>query len=162
MIVSIVVAISTNGVIGNDNQLVWRLPNDLKYFKAVTLGSPIIMGRKTYESIGKPLPGRTNIVISRNEHLVIDGCHCVSSIEDAIEVARISQPSECFLIGGADIYSQALPMVDKIYLTEVHSQITGNITFNFDKSKWQEMKREDFPADEKHAYPYSFVELLRK
>lgn len=162
MIVSIVVAISTNGVIGNDNQLVWRLPNDLKYFKAVTLGSPIIMGRKTYESIGKPLPGRTNIVISRNEHLVIDGCECVTSIEKALEVSQISQPSECFLIGGADIYTQALPMVDKIYLTEVHSEIVGNIYFNFEKSNWKEIKRVDFPADEKHAYAYSFVELLKK
>ena len=162
MTVSIIVAIAQNGVIGNDNKLVWKLPNDLKYFKKITLGSPIIMGRKTYESIGRPLPWRTNIVISRNKQLKIEGCQCVTSIEEALKVAQLLQTTECFLIGGADVYQQALSLVDKIYLTEVHAVIPGNVSFHIDKANWVETNRQDFLADETHAFAYSFVELVKK
>ena len=162
MLVSIIVAIAQNHVIGKDNQLIWHLPNDLKFFKATTTGHPIIMGRKTFESIGKPLPNRTNIVISRNADMKIDGCICVISIDEAVEAAQRIDAQECFVIGGAEIYNHALPLVQKIYLTEVKATVNGNVFFEFDKSKWQETMREDYIKDEKHAFDYSFVVLEKK
>ncbi len=162
MIVSIIVAIAQNHVIGKDNQLIWHLPNDLKFFKATTSGHPIIMGRKTFESIGKPLPNRTNIVISRNAGLKIEGCICVTSIEEAVEAARTTNATECFVIGGAEIYQQALPLTSKIYLTEVKSNVDGNVFFEFDKSKWEEILREDYVKDKTHAFDFSFVVLDKK
>lgn len=162
MLVSIIVAIAQNHVIGKDNQLIWHLPNDLKFFKATTTGHPIIMGRKTFESIGRPLPNRTNIVISRNANLKIEGCICVTSIQGAVDVARNSGTRECFVIGGAEIYHQALPLVKKIYLTEVLANVEGNVFFKFDKSSWIETDRSNHTIDENHAYAYSFVVLERQ
>jgi dihydrofolate reductase len=160
MIVVLVVAVAENGVIGKDNALLWRLPDDLKQFKAVTMGKPVIMGRKTYDSIGRPLPGRTNIVISRQPGLRIEGCTVVDSLDAAFDAAG-SVP-EVAVIGGADIYRQALPRADVIYLTEVHAAFEGDVTFpTLSPGQWLETSRQPHAADERHAYPFTFVTLQR-
>lgn len=162
MKLSLIVAVAKNHVIGNKNQLIWHLPNDLKQFRRLTTGHCIIMGRKTFESIGKPLPNRTSVIISRNPDFKIEGCITVDSLENAISEAKKIENEEAFIIGGAEIYRLSLPLVDKIYLTEVHHSFEGDTTFpEIDKSIWQEIHREDFETDEKHQYPYSFVELSR-
>src|SRR5690349_11171181 len=121
---SIIVAMADHGVIGAGNQLPWRLPDDLKRFKALSLGKPIVMGRKTYDSIGRPLPGRLNIVVSRKQNLEIPGCTVVSSLQDAIAAA--GPAPEIVIVGGAEIYAQALPQVEMIHLTRVHATIVGD------------------------------------
>jgi dihydrofolate reductase len=162
MKLSLIVAVAENGVIGHNNQLIWHLPNDLKQFKRLTTGHCIIMGRKTFESIGKPLPNRTSIIISRNTDFQIEGCLTVSSLENAIDTAQKIEIEEAFIIGGAEIYRLALPIVDKIYLTEVHHAYKGDTFFpEIDKNIWQETHREDFETDEKHSVKYSFVEMER-
>ena len=162
MKLSLIVAVAENGVIGHNNQLIWHLPNDLKQFKRLTTGHCIIMGRKTFESIGKPLPNRTSIIISRNTDFQIEGCITVSSLENAILEAKKIETEEAFIIGGAEIYRLALPIVDKIYLTEVHHEYEGDTFFpEIDKMIWQETHREDFETDEKHLVNYSFVEMGR-
>ena len=162
MKLSLIVAVAENGVIGHNNQLIWHLPNDLKQFKRLTTGHCIIMGRKTFDSIGKPLPNRTSIIISRNADFQREGCITVSSLENAIIEAKKIESEEAFIIGGAEIYRLALPIVDKIYLTEVHHNYQGDTFFSdIDKTIWQETHREDFEKDEKHLVNYSFVELGR-
>ncbi|TAH25751.1 MAG: dihydrofolate reductase [Cytophagales bacterium] len=161
MEIALIVAIASNGVIGNDNQLVWHLPKDLNYFKSITSGFPIIMGRKTYESIGRPLPNRTNIILSKTEHPPIENCHRVTSIMKALDIAFEKRAEKCFFIGGANLYEQVLPLVTKIYLTEVHAAISGNTKFEFDKSLWKETSRIEHAKDEKHPYDYAFVVLER-
>jgi len=162
MKLSLIVAVAENGVIGHNNQLIWHLPNDLKQFKRLTTGHCIIMGRKTFDSIGKPLPNRTSIIISRNSDFQVAGCITVDSLENAILEAKKIGNEEAFVIGGAEIYRLALPMVDKIYLTEVHHAYEGDTFFpEIDKSIWQETQREDFETDEKHQVKYSFVEMER-
>ena len=162
MKLSLIVAVAKNGVIGNNNQLIWHLPNDLKQFKRLTTGHCIIMGRKTFDSIGKPLPNRTSIIISRNLDFQIQGCITVSSLENAILEAKKIETEETFIIGGAEIYRLALPTVDKVYLTEVHHAYEGDTFFpEIDKNIWHETHREDFEKDEKHLVNYSFVELGR-
>jgi dihydrofolate reductase len=159
MLVSIVVAMAENNVIGRGNELPWRLPDDLKRFKALTLGKPIVMGRKTYESIGKPLPGRTNIVISRQPDYRADGCVNVASIDEAL--TAIDAP-EIAVIGGAEIYRQVLPRTDIIYLTRVHADVSGDVHFpELEWDEWQECEREHHPADERHAYAFTFLKLAR-
>lgn len=161
MIVTIVVAVAENGVIGKDNALLWRLPDDLKHFKAVTMGKPVIMGRKTFDSIGRPLPGRTNIVISRQTGLLIEGCVVVDSLDAAFAAA--GDAPEVAVIGGADIYRQALPRVQAVYLTEVHASFDGDVTFApLSRDEWLETSREPHAADERHAYAFTFVTLQRK
>jgi dihydrofolate reductase len=163
MKLSLIVAVAENGVIGHNNQLIWHLPNDLKQFKRLTTGHSIIMGRKTFESIGKPLPNRTSIIISRNLDFQIDGCITVDSLENAILFAKQIEDEEAFIIGGAEIYRLALPIVDKIYLTEVHHAYEGDTFFPvIDKTIWQETHREDFETDEKHLVKYSFVGMERR
>lgn len=166
MRLALIVAMAENRVIGVNNNLPWYLPEDLKYFKSVTMGKPIIMGRKTFESIGKPLPGRTNIVISRNTELESDGCSVVSTLEDAIQLSEsislIEGVSEAIVIGGAQIYSLALPLVERIYLTEVHAEVAGDTRFpEFERKDWQEIGRETFYAEGDNPYDYSFVVLDR-
>jgi dihydrofolate reductase len=157
----LVVAVAENGVIGKDNALLWRLPDDLKQFKAVTMGKPVIMGRKTYDSIGKPLPGRTNIVISRQPGLRIEGCTVVDSLDAAFDAA--GAVPEVTVIGGADIYRQALPLAEMIYLTEVHAAFDGDVTFpDLSPDEWRETSRVPHPMDERHAYAFTFVTLQRK
>jgi len=160
---SLIVAVAENGVIGRNNQLIWHLPNDLKQFRRLTTGHCIIMGRKTSESIGKPLPNRTSIIISRNVDFQFEGCITVDSLETAIKKAKELENEETFVIGGAEIYRLSLPKVDKIYLTEVHHAFDGDTFFPaIDKTIWQETKREDFETDEKHLCRYSFVEMERR
>lgn len=163
---SLIVALAQNHVIGIDNKLPWYLPNDLKYFKQVTMGKTIIMGRKTYESIGKPLPGRTNIIITRQADYrppnANDSVRVVASLEAAKELAAslalINGQNEALIIGGAEIYTQALPLVDRMYLTEVHADVGGDAYFPaFDRSQWQAVAREDFSAEGGNPYDYSFV-----
>lgn len=162
MIIAQIFARSENNVIGHDNQLVWHLPKDLKFFKSKTLGHPIIMGRKTFDSLGKPLPGRTNIVVTRNKDLTIEGAHVVSNVKEALEYARKDDPREILIIGGSAIFSDTNSLINKIYLTEVKASIPGNVTYEFDRGPWKEISREDHLKDEKHAYDFSFVELVRK
>lgn len=163
MKISLIVAVAENDVIGHNNQLIWHLPNDLKQFRRLTTGHCIIMGRKTFDSIGKPLPNRTSIIISRNPDFQIENCITVNSLEKAISKAKEIENEEAFVIGGAEIYRLSLPLADKIYLTKVYHDFEGDALFpTIDKTVWQETKREDFETDEKHLYKYSFVELEKK
>ncbi|QSR33605.1 dihydrofolate reductase [Marinobacterium iners] len=168
MRLAMIAAQSQNRVIGNNNKLPWYLPEDLKYFKRVTLGKPIIMGRKTFESIGRPLPGRTNIVITRNPDWTHDGAgvRVVHSLQQAIELAEslalVNGFEESLVIGGAEIYALALPQADRLYLTQVHAEVQGDAHFPpLDPAQWQEMAREDFSAIEPNPYDYSFIVLDR-
>ncbi|MGB6084478.1 dihydrofolate reductase [Moheibacter sp.] len=157
----IIVAKAENNVIGNENQLIWHLPNDLKHFKNLTSGHPIIMGRKTFESIGKPLPNRTNIVITRNSNWNADGVLTANSLEEAIEKAKELDP-EVFIIGGGNIYEQAMDWADALEVTEVHHSFEGDTKFpEIDLSVWKETSREKFGKDEKHLFEYSFVRYER-
>jgi len=159
MIVSILVAVSRNGVIGRDNQLLWRLPDDLKRFKQLTLGNPIIMGRKTFESIGKPLPGRTSIIITRKPDYTAKGTLVVHSLEEAIAIAQKHHSEEAFIIGGGEIYRQAQEkdLVHRLYLTRVLSDSEGDTFFEIlDEEKWQLTSEEFHPADERHPVAFSF------
>jgi dihydrofolate reductase len=168
MRLAMIAAQSQNRVIGNNNKLPWYLPEDLKYFKRVTLGKPIIMGRKTFESIGRPLPGRTNIVITRNPDWTHDGAgvRVVHSLQQAIELAEslalVNGFEESLVIGGAEIYALALPQADRLYLTQVHAEVQGDAHFPpLDPAQWREMAREDFSAIEPNPYDYSFIVLDR-
>ncbi|MCB1842486.1 MAG: dihydrofolate reductase [Halioglobus sp.] len=160
--VALIAAVAENGVIGRDNGLPWHLPADLAYFKRVTLGKPIIMGRKTFVSIGRPLPGRSSIVISRNAQFMAPGCSVVSSLDIALvladDIARNDNVSEAVVIGGAEIYAAALPLADRLYLTEVHASVDGDAWFpRFDRSQWRECSRDRQPAGASNPYDYSFV-----
>jgi len=158
--VSIVVATDEHGGIGLGGRLPWHLPNDLKRFKALTMGKPIVMGRRTFDSIGRALPGRVNIVVSRQSGLGIDGCVVVPSLEAALEAA--GEADETCVIGGAEIYRLALPLAETLHLTRVHATVGADTFFPvIDAAQWEEISREDCPADERHAYPYSFVTLRR-
>jgi dihydrofolate reductase len=164
MKISIIVAKAINNVIGNDNKLLWHLNADMKYFKGLTTGHNIIMGRKTYDSIGKALPNRNNIVISRNEHFKADGCYVVKNLQEAIEFAKKNKFSETddelFVIGGGQIYKEAMPITDKIYLTEVKQSFVGDAFFpEINTEKWQEISRVSHQKDEKNEYDFDFVEL---
>jgi dihydrofolate reductase len=160
MTLSIIVAVSDNGVIGKDNDLIWHLPADLKHFKETTKGHVVIMGRKNYESIPdrfRPLPGRTNIIISRNKKYDAKDCVLVSSIGEAIDKAKAIGEKEAFIIGGGEIYRQSLTLSDKIYLTRVHADFDGDTFFDdLDKGVW-EIKDSLFrKADEKNKFDISF------
>ncbi len=164
---SMIVAMAENRVIGVNNKLPWYLPNDLKYFKQVTLGKPIIMGRKTFESIGKPLPGRTNIVITRNSSWQAEGVKVCNSLDQSYKLAEaiceIDGQNELMIIGGDQIYQSSLSEVDRIYLTQVHASVAGDAWFpEVDWSLWEEVAREDFKATEPNPYDYSFVVFDRK
>jgi len=159
MTISIVVAISENRAIGKDNKLLWYLPNDLKHFKVITSGHTVIMGRKTYESVGKPLPNRRNIIITRQD-IQIEGCEVVNSIKAALELCRTER--EIFIVGGAEIYKQSLHLTDRIYLTVVHKQFDGDSFFpEIKKTDWLQVSREDHQPDEKNSLPYSFITYER-
>jgi dihydrofolate reductase len=157
MILSIIVAASSNNVIGKDNKLPWHLPEDLKYFKNTTWAMPVVMGRKTYESIGKPLPGRTNIIITRNKELKIKGVEIVQSLNEAMVVAGKEEVKEIFIIGGAEIFNSTFPLVSRIYITRIHSEMEGDVFFpNFNKDNWVQVKNKDCEPDEKNPFSYSF------
>jgi len=166
MQLAIVVAQSKNRVIGVNNDLPWRLPKDLAYFKSVTLGKPIIMGRKTFESIGRPLPGRTNIVISRNAKFAPAGVEVVASLMQAIELAKDvcirDGVDEAMIIGGAQIYSQAIEMADILYITQVDALIEGDAFFpKVDYSAYRLEFEEDWQSDDKNPYAYSFLRFVK-
>ena len=160
---TIIVAAGENNAIGKDNKLIWHLSDDLKHFKALTNGHHIIMGRKTFESFPKPLPNRTHVVITRQkDYKVPEGVIVVNSLEDALDASRFdTQP---FVIGGGEIYKQAMPLVDKLEITRVHADFENADTFfpEIDDSKWQEVSRRTHDADEKHAYSFSFITYLKK
>ena len=150
-----------NRVIGRDNALPWRLPADLAYFKRVTMGHPVIMGRRTFESIGKPLPGRLNIVVSRNPGFRAPGCTVVASLDEAWTVA--GDVAEVCVIGGTSIFAEALPAADRIHLTEVDAEVPGDTWFpQFDRGEWTEREVERHAPDDRHAYPFRIVVLDRK
>jgi len=164
MIVSIIVAAAENGAIGKDNDLLWRFPNDTQFFKETTLGHHVIMGRKNFESIPhkyRPLPNRVNIIVTRQDNYTAEECTVVNSIESALELAKKNGESEAFIIGGGQIYQLALAnnLVDKIYLTRIHSKYEGDTFFKKLNSKWIEKSRNKCTADEKHPYDYSFITL---
>jgi len=163
MKLSLLAALSTNNVIGRDNQVPWRLSTDLKRLKAMTLGHHVIMGRKTYESVGRPLPGRTNLVITRQEGYAPAGVTVVHSLEEAIRIAMHSGDEEAFVLGGAEIYQQAMHRADRMYLTRVHAEVEGDTVFpDFDDvSEWQLTDAEHFDADEKNELPFSFLTYER-
>ena len=156
--IKIIVATSKDWVIGNDNTLIWHLPADLKNFKKLTTGSAIIMGRKTYESIGKPLPDRRNIIITRDTNYLVEGCEVVNSIEEALLLCN----SDCFIIGGGEIYKQVLPIADEIYLTLIDEDFEGDTYFpEIKEEEWFEVFKEDFEPDEKNKHKYSFIKYER-
>lgn len=157
MLLSQVVAAAENNAIGKNNQLLWTLPNDMKFFKNTTWGMPVIMGRKTYESLGKPLVGRTNIIITRQQNWQPEGVFVVHDIKEAMAQAAKTDAKEAFIIGGGEIYRQTLPMTQRVYLTRVHTTIDGDAFFpEINKADWELLSQLDFNADEKHAYAYSF------
>lgn len=162
-----IVAAAENGVIGRNNALPWQLSEDLKYFKRMTMGKPIVMGRKTFESIGKPLPGRTNIVITRNPLYRAEGIKVVPSLDEALllaeDVALIDGVEELVVIGGAEIYRESIPRADRLYLTEVHASVEGDAVLpEIDWSKWREVSRELHLAVQPNRYNYSFVVYERR
>ena len=160
MIKSLVVARARNGVIGRDNRLPWRLPADLAYFKKVTMGHPVIMGRRTWESIGRPLPGRHNIVVTRNPAYRAEGATVVGSLGDAWEAA--GDAAEACVIGGTSLFAEALPIADRIHLTEVEADVPGDTWFpEFDRSQWVEREVARQPRDERHEHPFRILVLER-
>ncbi len=166
MIVSIIAAVAENGVIGRDGDLPWRLSSDLRRFKEITLGKPVVMGRKTWDSIGRPLPGRANIVVSRNADFVADGADVAADIDAALEIARRraaeTGADEIFVIGGAALYEAALGLAGRLYLTEVQAAVSGDTHFpDVDRALWREIARETRPAGEKDDHPHAFVTLER-
>lgn len=165
MIRTIIVAVGDNGVIGKDNDLVWHMPADLAHFKNTTKNHWVLMGRLSYESVGKPLPKRTNVVISRRSDYHIDGAHVVSSLKAALDLAEAANQEEAFILGGAQIYKLALDegLVDRMIITEVKGTFEGDAFFPaWDKSQWVETERKEHPADEMNPYPYAFVYYNRR
>lgn len=160
-LVSIIVAAAENNVIGKNNDLLWHLPEDLRFFKHSTTGHTVIMGRKTYESVGKPLPNRRNIIITRQPDYLAAGAEIVNSLHEALAISPDRE--EVFIIGGAEIYRQALPITDKLYLTRVHAVFEGDAFFpEIDGEAWQLIAADKRQADEKHRYAYSFLTYLKK
>ena len=162
MNLSIIVAVAENGVIGKTNTLPWYLPAEMAYFKQKTMGHPIIMGRRTHESIGRPLPGRTNIVITHDKNYEADGCQTASSLDEALIKAKAAEgANEIFVIGGESIYALALPKANKLYLTKVRATIDGDKFFEYDANGWFQVWHEKHQADAKNKYDYEFLILER-
>jgi dihydrofolate reductase len=160
--ISIIVAMDVNKVIGKDNQLPWHLPTDLAYFKRVTMGHPIIMGRKTHESIGRVLPGRENVILTRNRDYFAKGCTIIHSIEELIEWKN-RQNVEVFVIGGAEIFKQTLPITDKLYITKIHHAFSGDTYFpDYDENDWRLIWKQKGVKDEKNPYDYEFFIYERR
>ena len=163
MKISMIVAMAHDRVIGKDNQMPWHLPADLAHFKRVTLGKPVLMGRKTFESIGRPLPGRRNLVISRNPDYQAEGIEVVGSVEAALALLAGSSVEELMVIGGGHLYAEMLPSADCLYLTRIDLAVEGDTRFPaFDDGQWQRVECESHPADEKNPHPYSFETWQRR
>jgi dihydrofolate reductase len=162
MKISIIVAVSKNGTIGQKGKIPWHLPEDLKRFKKITIGHHLIMGRKTYESIGHPLPDRTNIVITRDPKLKIKKCIIAHSLKKALWIAQDAGEKEVMVIGGEPIYKLALPLADKIYLTKIKHNFRGDTFFpKINTKKWQEISRQSYPKNERNSFSYDFI-ILKK
>ena len=158
---SIICGFDQNRLIGNNNALPWHLPADMAYFKKTTMSKPILMGRKTYESIGRPLPGRRNIIISRDESYRAEGCETAAGIQQAIDL--VNEQQEVMLIGGSSLYEQTLPLAKTLYITEIHHQFSGDAWFPaINSDDWLESWREEHEADESNKYAYAFVKYIRK
>lgn len=161
MIISLIAALTHNRVIGKDNDLPWHLPDDMKYFMQTTKGHHVVMGRKNYDSIPekfRPLPNRTNIVVTRQKDLKLPGCLVVNALEEAVAIARNAGESELFIIGGSTIYRLGLPFADRLYLTEIDAELDGDTHFPaFNRKDWKEVSRKHHPADDRHAFPFDFV-----
>lgn len=164
MIVSLIVAASDNNVIGKDNWMPWDLPAELAYFRNVTRGHTVIMGRKTYDAVGRPMPNRHNIIVSRNKDLEIPGVDVVGSVEEALELAKKDSMDEVFVIGGEQIYRLAMPYADRIYLSRVHTTIEGGEAFfpEFDESQWMVTRNDRFEPDAENNLPYTIMVYERK
>jgi dihydrofolate reductase len=156
-ILSAIAAMTENRVIGKDNKMPWHLPADLKHFKTLTSGHPIIMGRKTFESIGRPLPNRTNIILTRDSNFAADNCIVVTSPEAAITLGKECDQEEVFIIGGAEIYQQLMPAIQRIYLTIIHHEFAGDAFFPELSQEWHETSRERHRADESNEFDYTFL-----
>lgn len=154
--IALIVAVAQNGVIGTRGTMPWHITEDFRHFKEVTLGHSVIMGRKTYESIGRPLPRRRNIIISRNSELQIDGCEVASSLEAAVEMCRGEE--EVFVIGGGEIYRQAMPIAHKLYITHVGLEADGDTRFPEIDGSWREVRREEWARGAEFPYPFAFVD----
>ncbi len=160
MRVSLIAAMAENRVIGRDNELPWKLSADLQHFKKITMGKPVVMGRKTWESIGRPLPGRSNIVVTRDSDYKAEGCVVVHSIEQALQAAAGSE--EVMIIGGAELYRQALERAQRLYLTLVKAEVSGNVLFPpIDAGHWREIDCESYSADADNEYDYDFMTFER-
>ncbi|MDE2311083.1 MAG: dihydrofolate reductase [Betaproteobacteria bacterium] len=158
--IAIIVAMAKNRTIGINNTLPWRIPEDLKHFKALTMGHHLIMGRKTFDSIGKPLPGRTTVVVTRDRRLRIDGCTVVHSLPEAI--ASCASDPQTFVVGGEDVYAQSLPLADTLYITEIQQDVAGDAVFPaFDKAEWREVSREIKHQETPQPLEYHFVTYRR-
>ncbi len=163
MIISLIVAASTNNAIGKEGQLLWSLPNDMKFFKNTTWGTTVVMGRKTYESVDKPLPGRVNIVITRQENWFRENVVVVKDLTEALQKAKETNCKEIFIIGGGEIYKQSMTVANRIYMTRVHAVLEGDTFFpEIDEKIWEIKQQLDFSVDEKHQYAYSFQVWERK
>jgi len=161
MRIAAIFAMSKNRVIGKDNQLPWHLPADLKHFKTITMNKPILMGRKTFQSIGRALPGRCNVVITHDVNFQAPGCVVVHSIATALDA--VSYSDDVFVIGGAFLYEQLLPRTQRLYMTLVHQDVEGDTFFpDINMAEWQEVERVDHSADEQNHYSYSFITLDRR
>lgn len=159
--ISIIVAMAKNRTIGVNNTLPWRCPEDLKHFKALTMGNHMIMGRKTYDSIGKPLPGRVTVVVTRDRNLKLEGCLIAHSLSDAIAVC--AKDSQIFIVGGAEIYAQSLEFANTLYITEIQQEVSGDAHFpEFDTSQWSEISREMRSQESPSPLDYHFVTYRRK
>lgn len=159
--ITIIAAIAKNRVIGNNNRLIWHLPADLRFFKSTTMGHVLIMGRKTFESLGKPLPGRTMIVISRQKDYLTQGVAIAHSLPDALNM--VPENLETFIVGGAQIYELALPIADKMILTRIDADFDGDTIFpDYNEVDWQLVHTEHHPSDDKHPWPFSFNTYLRR
>lgn len=162
MMISFIVAMDKNRVIGKNNQLPWHLPADLQFFKRVTMGHPIVMGRKTHESIGRPLPGRKNIIVTRNKEYHSQGCLVIHTIEELLDYAQ-KQNEEIFLIGGSELFKATFPYADRLYITKIEHEFEGDTFFpEFEQSNWNILSLEKGTQDEKNPYEFSFMTLERK
>ena len=163
MIISAIVAVSKNGVIGQNGQIPWYLPADLKYFKKITMGHPVIMGRKSFVSIGRPLPGRENIVITRDIYFAASGCLVARNISEAIEIAAATGKEEVFIIGGGEIYQQSIALWDKLYLTKVDLDVSGDVFFpELDWQEWEMISEEEHQEDDRNECGYNFQIFTKK
>jgi len=163
MIVSAIVATAKNNVIGKDNNIPWYLPDDLKYFKAKTLNHHVIMGRKSYESIGHPLPKRTNIIVTRNPFFIASNCLVVHTVEDGLEIARKNNEEEVFILGGAQIYELSIPYLDRLYITEIDLEVEGDTFFpQLNMDEWKLVSEDPRKANGKNEHDYNFKIFERK